>query len=127
MARPPVAGGETVEFRMIEPDRLALSVEAASPLLLVLSEVWDPGWSATVDGVPAAVLQTNHIFRGIPVLAGSHRVELRYDPPLLRLGLAIALVTTVLFIIAITRFTYHERLATAALSQATASNPDQVQ
>ena len=127
LARPPVAGGETVDFRVIEPDRLALSVEAASASLLVLSEAWDPGWSATVDGVPAAVLQTNHVFRGVPVLAGSHIVELRYDPPLLRLGLTIALATTILLIIAITRFTYHERRATSALSQAAESDPDRAQ
>ena len=43
-----------------------------APALLVLSEVWDPGWSATVSGVPTPVLLANHALRAAAHPAGQH-------------------------------------------------------
>jgi uncharacterized membrane protein YfhO len=82
-----------VTWAHAEPDRLVLRVAATAPALLVLSEVWDPGWSATVDGEPASVLLADHALRAVPVPPGTYQVELRYDPPLLWLGLGISLAT----------------------------------
>lgn len=83
-----------------EPDRIDVEVSAASPALLMLSEIWDPGWSATVDGAPAPVILANHVFRAVPVPAGDHTVILRYDPPLLRIGMLVTAATTLLVIVA---------------------------
>jgi hypothetical protein len=81
---------ESARYVAYEPDRLEIDVDAGAPALLILSETWDPGWSATVDGQPAPVLLADHVLRAIPVPAGQHSVELRYDPPYLRAGLLIA-------------------------------------
>ena len=78
-----------------EPDRLELRVTAQTPALLVLSEVWDPGWQATVSGVPTPVLVANHALRALPIPPGEHQVVLFYAPPGLRLGLAISGLTLV--------------------------------
>ena len=75
-----------------EPDRLRLRTESDAPGLLVLSEGYDPGWRAEVDGKSAPVLVANHALRAVPLPAGAHTVELRYEPPGLRLGLAITLI-----------------------------------
>ncbi len=76
-----------------EPDRLELEVVAQTPALLVLSEVWDPGWRASVDGADVPVLVANHALRAIPLPPGEHQVVLAYDPPMLRLGIAVTLGT----------------------------------
>ena len=89
---------ETVRLTQSEPDRLELAVRAEAPGLLVLSEVWDPGWRATVSGVSAPVLLADHTLRAVPVPAGQHTVVLSYDPPLLRVGIAITLATTLLLL-----------------------------
>lgn len=60
--------------------------------LLVLSEVYYPGWKAYVDGERVPVHRANHLLRAIPVPAGEHTVELRYEPWTLRAGLAISTV-----------------------------------
>jgi hypothetical protein len=83
-----------------EPDRLELRVTAQTPALLMLSEVWDPGWSARVDGAAAPVYQADSLLRAVPVPPGQHTVVLTYDPPLLRAGMVITLLT-ILAIIAV--------------------------
>jgi uncharacterized membrane protein YfhO len=70
-----------------------LETEASSPSLLVLAEAWYPGWSATVDGAPAAVVPANAWMRGVPLPAGRHRVELRFRSPWQLPGALLALLT----------------------------------
>ena len=82
----------------IEPDQIELRVAASAPAILVLSEVWDPGWSATVDGQSAQVLLADYALRGVPIPQGNHTVILRYDPPLLRIGLVISATTALLLV-----------------------------
>lgn len=66
----------------------SFEVEADGPALLVVSETWDAGWSAAVDGAPAPVLRANLAFRAVPVPAGRHRVAFSFRPPWLTRGLA---------------------------------------
>lgn len=61
----------------------AITVDLAptdAPRLLVVSEAWDPGWRATVDGEPADVVVVDHALSGVVVGAGGTRVALRYEP-----------------------------------------------
>lgn len=51
-----------------------------------------PGWRATIDGQPAAVVVVNHLFVGVVVPAGEHVVELSYRPPGARAGRAVSAV-----------------------------------
>jgi hypothetical protein len=81
-----------------EPDRLTVATSSAGPGLLVLSEIYASGWQATIDGEAVPILPTNHALRGVPLPAGEHTVELRYEPLSLRVGLVISLAATVLFI-----------------------------
>jgi len=62
---------------------------------LVLLDRWDPGWQATVDGRPAAVMVANHMFRAVQLGSGAHRVEFSYRPRGLLLGATISVLTFV--------------------------------
>ncbi len=61
-------------------ERMVVETRSARPSYLVMSESFDPGWHARVDGKEAAVLEANLYFRAVPLTAGSHRVELFYRP-----------------------------------------------
>ena len=82
------------------PNRLTVKVNADGPALLVLSQLWYPGWQVTVDGrAQGAPLQTDYLFQGVALEAGSHTVDLRFTSPLWRLGWVLAGVAVVILLV----------------------------
>jgi uncharacterized membrane protein YfhO len=69
---------ESVEIIHRENDEIRLRVTAASRAMVVMSEIWDPGWTATVDGEKARVYRADFMFRGVVVDAGEHEIVLRF-------------------------------------------------
>jgi hypothetical protein len=96
----PAAAPDTVVISEWGPEAITLSVTTSAPGLLVLSEVATPGWIASIDGKETPILQTNYLFRGIPIPAGAHTVSLRYRPPFLAAGLLITGATVLSIVIA---------------------------
>lgn len=62
------------------------SIDLASDKILCLSIPYSKGWSATVDGKKAELYQANIMYMGLPLKAGHHSIELRYETPGRRLG-----------------------------------------
>jgi hypothetical protein len=85
--------GSRVDILEYTPTRISLQADMVDHGLLVLSDVDYPGWQARVDGQPAPVYRANYLLRAVPVEAGQHRVEVYYDPPLFKVGLAITILT----------------------------------
>jgi hypothetical protein len=81
-------------------DRLEVEVTTTGAGLLVVSEVFDPMWRATVDGRPADVVVVDDVLRGVAVPAGRHTVELTADTTVLHAGLAVTGVTIVALAVA---------------------------
>jgi uncharacterized membrane protein YfhO len=61
--------------------------------VLVVLEAYHPGWQATVDGRPAPILRANALFRGVPLAAGHHRVEMVFRPRSATWGALLSLCT----------------------------------
>jgi hypothetical protein len=57
--------------------------------MLVLADLWYPGWRATVDGRPAKMWKAYGVVRGVVVDAGNHRVVFVYRPASVFLGGAL--------------------------------------
>ena len=73
-----------------EPNRLVIETRAAQASVLVVSEIFYPGWEATIDGAVAPIHPTNFLLRGVALPAGAHRVEMRYTAPAARIGAIIS-------------------------------------
>lgn len=76
-----------------EPDRVRLETQAPSRGHVVLVDVFDPGWRATVDGTEVAIVRANVAFRAIPVSPGRHTIDLVYRPRSVAWGMALSLLT----------------------------------
>jgi hypothetical protein len=83
---PPDAAAESVHVTTYEPDRVVLKVDARAPGLVVLSDVYEPGWTAEADGAPSTVLPVDRVMRGVPVKVGTHEVVMSYVAPGARAG-----------------------------------------
>jgi uncharacterized membrane protein YfhO len=55
--------------------------------VVLVRNAYDPGWHATVDGHPVAVLAADYVDQGVPVPTGSHTIVLSYDDPAVGYGL----------------------------------------
>lgn len=91
----PRSAAGSVQITARAPERLTLDVNAPADGLLVVGENYYPGWNASVDGAPVDIVRTDVSLRGVPVRAGQHRVEMTYDPPSVKIGMAISLATLV--------------------------------
>ena len=102
------AGGEgTAKLTAYEANRAAYEVESARGGLVVFSEVYYPGWTATIDGQPAEVGRANYVLRALNVPAGKHEVVFTFAPESIcvtetiayvALGLLILLVVTAIML-----------------------------
>jgi hypothetical protein len=84
----PLTEDDSATIEKANGDEIVVRVRLTAPGWLVLSEVWHPGWRATVNGAPAEVLQANHSLRAIHAPAGESTVHLWFAPASWRWGLA---------------------------------------
>jgi hypothetical protein len=87
LVQPADTATDAVSVTHEEADTIRLDARTDADGLLVLSEVYDEGWHAYVDGKRVPVFVADHVLRAVPISAGSHVVELRYEPASLRIGL----------------------------------------
>jgi uncharacterized membrane protein YfhO len=90
---PPDGGSFAFDDFSISDNRIAFASRQEHDGFILLNEINYPGWSATVDGQPAAVLPADGIFRAVYVKAGSHRLEFSFWPRHFLWGAAISLLT----------------------------------
>jgi hypothetical protein len=87
----------TVPISDYRPNAVELAFDAPAGGLLVLKDVYAPGWEATLDGEPAPVVRVNGLVRGVFVpAAGRHVVRFAYRPPMFVYGAAISILTALL-------------------------------
>lgn len=90
---PPAQGEGTAEFVRYTPNEVIVRTRSPSPKILFLSDVYDSGWKAIVDGKAARVHRANFDFRAVSVPAGDHTVRFIYWPQSFTYGLWIAVAS----------------------------------
>lgn len=69
-----------VTLTSYEPNDLKYDVKSGKGGIIVFSEVYYPGWTATVDGQNVELGRVNYVLRALNVKAGEHKVELKFFP-----------------------------------------------
>jgi hypothetical protein len=70
----------TVTIKGYEPNQLTYEVNSGKGGVLVFSEIYYPGWTATIDGEPAELGRVDYILRALQVKPGKHEVVLSFFP-----------------------------------------------
>ena len=89
----------TVQITGYEPNRLNYEVNSGKGGVLVFSEIYYPGWTATVDGEPVELGRVNYILRAMNIKPGKHQVELAFFPKTVKTTETIAYVAYVLLLL----------------------------
>ncbi|MDB5650175.1 MAG: conserved rane protein of unknown function, partial [Hyphomicrobiales bacterium] len=69
-----------VNIRAHESSRVAIDVDSERAGVLVLHDLYYPGWQVRVDGEVKPVLRANLLFRGVELPAGHHEVVFEFKP-----------------------------------------------
>lgn len=85
--------GQSAVIERKQPSHFIVRTQSRQPALLVVSENFNPGWKATVDGSESRVIRANYMLRGVVLSPGEHRVEFRYQPRSLWAGTVISVLT----------------------------------
>lgn len=86
---------------MPTPNAYHVRVDTPQPGIVVLSEMYFPGWHAFVDGAETLVYPVNYCLKGVSVPAGVHEVRFQYAPTSFRAGAVISLASLVGVLIAL--------------------------
>ena len=83
------AGG-SVRITSYGLNTVAMETESPGPAILRFADLYDPDWTARVDGRDVPIWRADYCFRAVAVAAGRHRVEWKYESRALRLGLLLS-------------------------------------
>jgi hypothetical protein len=87
------ANGARVVSSNVQNEKVSAEVETSGASVVVLAQAHCRPWKAFVDGRAAPILKANHAFQAVIVPSGRHRLELRYEDPLLRYGGILSALT----------------------------------
>jgi uncharacterized membrane protein YfhO len=97
-----VAAGSTITLTKYSPDALTYQAKAAQDGFAVFSEIYyADGWNAYIDGKLTPHLRANYVLRALPIPAGTHTVEFRFEPKEYAIGNTVSLISSILLIVAL--------------------------
>ena len=79
-----------VTLTAYEPNKLTYDVKSVRGGVVVFSEIYYPGWTATVDGKPVELGRVDYVLRALTVTPGQHQVELSFFPKSLDITESVA-------------------------------------
>lgn len=90
----------TIHLISYKPNNVVFETETDGPKLLFISDTYDKGWQAFLDGTtPLPIYRANYAFRAVVVPEGKHRVILSYKPNSFLWGTRLSLIGAGLFLL----------------------------
>lgn len=90
VARPANPNNDRVEVTRYDPEEVIIETSTDAAGFLVVSDIYEEGWRAWVNGEEVDIPPTHHALRGVPIPAGDATIEFRYDPLSLRVGVPLS-------------------------------------
>ena len=97
-----------VSIKSYEPNRLVYEVNTGKGGVVVFSEIYFPGWTATVDGVEQPLGRVDYVLRALQVKPGKHEVVLSFFPKSIKRTETMAYVAYAILLLVIIGAVYLE-------------------
>lgn len=107
----PQVGNSLVTLTKYEPNELTYDVQSDNGGIVVFSEIYYPGWTATVDGKSVELGRVNYILRALNIGKGKHEVVLTFKPASVRHTETIAYTAYAVLLLAIAAGIFFSRKA----------------
>lgn len=72
-------------------NKVVIEAFTETPGILVLTDVFYPGWEAKIDNQPAKIYRVDGLLRGVYLEPGNHTVAFKYSPRGFKIGLLVSL------------------------------------
>ena len=102
-----LGAGQVLEI-VRNSNRLRIDATSPSDGILVVNDSFWPGWRATIDGNEVPIWRADFLVRAVPWPAGRHVLEMKYDPPEVRIGWLVSL-TGALALVALSIFEWRRK------------------
>lgn len=89
----------SVTLTSYAPNELTYVANATATSLAVFSEIYYPGWTATIDGEPLTLLRADYILRAAYIPQGNHVIRMEYRPSSIATTETIAYAAIILLIL----------------------------
>lgn len=96
----------SITITAYQPNELTYKTNNAKDGVAVFSEIYYPGWTATIDGKDVPIGRADYILRVMNIPAGEHTVVMKFDPKSLHTtegiaytGLALLIIGAVIVIV----------------------------
>ena len=87
----------SITLKEVRPNYLKYESNNSNDGFAVFSEVYyGNGWKTFIDGEETTHIRVNYTLRGLPIPAGKHIVEFKFDPDVVKTGSKIALASSIL-------------------------------
>jgi len=104
------ANESTIRLLEYRPNYLKYKASVGSGMpLAVFSEIWYPkGWKAFIDGKETGYIRADYVLRALPVPAGEHEIEFRFEPDSFYIGNKIALASSFMLLLGVAGVAFTE-------------------
>lgn len=83
-------------IRLVDANQRVMNYESQSSVdgLAVFSEIYYPGWEATIDGKEVQVLRADYILRALAIPAGRHVIQFTFKPAAYAVGNKVTTISS---------------------------------
>lgn len=92
----------TIVETSYSPNVIKYESNAKSDQVAVFSEVYyEKGWKAFIDGQEVPYFRADYVLRALPIKAGKHQIEFRFEPASYYTGNTVALISSILLVLSL--------------------------
>ncbi len=100
----------TITLQKYKSNDLKYSSNNSNDGLAIFSEMYyAEGWNAYIDGQKTPHLRADYVLRALPIPAGAHTIEFKFEPQVVKTGSTISLASSLGMVLFIVGGLYYER------------------